>query len=278
MKVSIITINRNDAVGLKKTLASVIEQTYGNIEYIVIDGASTDNSQDVIQENTSRIHFWISEPDTGIYNAMNKGVARATGDWLIFMNAGDTFVDATIVQQFVDGNHIEDIVFGNQIRVMSDGEQKLWEAPEKIDFLFFYASGIPHQSTFISKKVFKKIGNYREDFRIYSDWEHAERAVLKYRMTCKSIPITVSIYDKTGISSNPKHRLIRRKEIAECRNELFGKSIWDLAEESLKMRNELQILYDNKLVQIALKISKKLQKKLDRIQNKSKHYSVITEK
>ncbi len=89
MKLSIITINKNNAYGLRKTIQSVINQTYSNIEYIIIDGASTDGSIDVIKKFEDKIDWWASEPDTGIYNAMNKGIKIATGDYCQFLNSGD---------------------------------------------------------------------------------------------------------------------------------------------------------------------------------------------
>lgn len=171
MKISVITINRNDASGLEKTIRSVAAQEYSDVEYIVIDGASTDGSVDVIHAHAQHITDWHSEPDTGIYNAMNKGIAKATGDWLIFMNAGDVFATHTILQQFVDGNYADDIVFGNQIRHYPDGRTDVWQVDgQTIDFVFFARRGIPHQSTFIRNALFKQHGNYREDLPIYADW------------------------------------------------------------------------------------------------------------
>jgi glycosyltransferase involved in cell wall biosynthesis len=275
MKISVITINRNDATGLEKTITSVLEQSCPHIEYIVIDGASTDNSLDIIRQHTDRIDHWISEPDSGIYNAMNKGIARATGDWLIFMNAGDTFASNDCASLFLAGNHQAGIVFGDQIRVMADGSKQHWKGPGKVDFLFFYRSGIPHQSTFTHRKVFEEIGPFREDFKIYSDWEHAERAVLKHGFPCSYIPVTLSIYDKTGVSSNPDHRHTRRAEIAESRNALFSHTIWELAEECLQLRQEIEVLKKNRIVRFAITASKSLRKKLASIRKKSKHMSVI---
>lgn len=275
MKISVITINRNNAAELEKTIRSVSGQTYANIEYIVIDGASTDNSVDIITLHTECIQQWISEPDTGIYNAMNKGIARATGDWLIFMNAGDTFADNTIVQQFVDGQYSDDIVFGNQIRILADGSENLWQAPDTVDFLFFYRSGIPHQSTFYKKALFEQTGPFREDFRIYSDWAHAELAVLKHGASCKPINLTISIYDKTGISSDPKHRSTRRQEISICRNEMFPIHIWDMADECLRLRIQLELLNKNPIVRFAISTCRHLRKSLAKNTQQTKHLSVI---
>ena len=98
MKLSIITINRNNAIGLEQTIKSVISLKYSNFEYIVIDGASTDNSIDIIRKYASSITFWISEPDKGIYNAMNKAVDFASGEYIFFLNSGDIFTDGCSLQ------------------------------------------------------------------------------------------------------------------------------------------------------------------------------------
>lgn len=238
MTVSVITINRNDASGLEKTILSVVGQTYTDIEYIVIDGASTDNSVAVIEQYAPRIQHWISEPDTGIYNAMNKGIARATGDWLIFMNAGDTFADPSIVQQFVDGQHDEDIVFGNQIRLYPDGKTDLWQVDgQTIDFTFFARRGIPHQSTFIRHHVFTAIGAYREDLPIYSDWERVARAVLIHGYRIRHIPLAVCIYDMDGMSTNADQQQ-REAEKQRARLGIFSQQVWDTANQLYTLRKK----------------------------------------
>lgn len=109
MKLSIITINFNNEKGLKKTLESVSIQTYKNFEFIIIDGGSTDNSVNIIKEYQPIITYWLSEPDKGIYNAMNKGIAQAHGEYCIFMNSGDTFYDASTIEKslpYLDGTAI----------------------------------------------------------------------------------------------------------------------------------------------------------------------------
>ncbi len=275
MKISVITINRNDASGLEKTIRSVTAQEYSDVEYIVIDGASTDGSVDVIHAHAQHITDWHSEPDTGIYNAMNKGIAKATGDWLIFMNAGDVFAGNEVLSNFCSGDYKEDIVFGDQIRVMADGSRHIWTGPDKVDFLFFYSSGIPHQSTFTRKHVFEKHGGFREDYKIYSDWELTERAVLKHGASCTHIHLLVSIYDKTGVSSNPEQRHIRREEITASRSELFPSIVWEMAEECLKSRKELQIIKSHTLLNLILRLSKKTSKKIEKLKNPSKYISLL---
>ena len=119
-KLSIITINRNNAAGLRKTIESVVSQTYTDFEYIIIDGASTDGSVEVIKEYAEATLpcgeglgerlYWVSEPDKGIYNAMNKGILKAQGEYLLFLNSGDWLVDKDVIKSFIDLNIINDIV------------------------------------------------------------------------------------------------------------------------------------------------------------------------
>ena len=101
MKISIITINYNNIQGLKQTLFSVLEQDYNNIEYIVIDGGSTDGSKELLRAKSDELFYWVSERDKGVYNAMNKGIAQSTGDYLIFMNSGDVFFNKHVLSDFL---------------------------------------------------------------------------------------------------------------------------------------------------------------------------------
>ena len=111
MKYSIITINLNNSAGLRKTIESVVNQTFQDFEYIIIDGGSTDGSVDIIKEYSSRIDYWVSEPDRGIYNAMNKGIVQAHGDYINFMNSGDCFSKNTILEE-IYADLSFDFVFG----------------------------------------------------------------------------------------------------------------------------------------------------------------------
>src|SRR5687768_8039033 len=116
MKVSIITINLNNAADLKLTIESILNQTYKDFEFIIIDGGSTDGSLDLIKQNEDKITSWISEKDKGIFNAMNKGILKATGEYLIMLNAGDLFHDPKVLQDIFEGkNHTEDILYGNAL-------------------------------------------------------------------------------------------------------------------------------------------------------------------
>ena len=120
-KISIITINYNNLEGLKRTMESVVNQTWREFEYIVIDGGSTDRSAAYIASQSENIDYWVSEPDNGIYNAMNKGIAKATGEYLLFLNSGDSFYDANVLQNVSNFfNNDLSIIYGNSVYFKDD--------------------------------------------------------------------------------------------------------------------------------------------------------------
>ena len=153
MKYSIVTINYNNAEGLRRTIQSVVSQTYADYEYLIIDGGSTDGSVDIIKEYENKISYWVSEKDGGIYNAMNKGVKASNGEYLIFMNSGDVFYRDKVLEDIQSTNKTDDIIVG---KVFTDkGEEFLYQ-PNQPTMYFFYSSTIPHQGAFIKKWLLHK--------------------------------------------------------------------------------------------------------------------------
>ena len=203
MRLSIITINRNNAEGLRKTIESVVAQTLDDFEYIVIDGASTDGSVDVIRQYEDGISYWVSEPDNGIYNAMNKGITQAKGEYLLFLNSGDSLVEKNTLQNVFCAGLDADIVYGYQYDdINGKRHEELCLDVPYISFATLKESHIPHQSTFIRAELLKKNGGYLEHYKIISDWAFLMLALFKWNATIKRIPVFVSVYDTTGISSN----------------------------------------------------------------------------
>jgi glycosyltransferase involved in cell wall biosynthesis len=212
MKLSIITVNYNNGAGLKKTISSVLEQEFKNFEYIVIDGASTDESNEIIAENSSNIDINISEPDKGVYNAMNKGIQRATGDYLLFLNSGDHFTSSSVLQEavkFLDGT---DIVYGSILLIES--EKKSWTGvyPEKLDFGHFIDGSLPHPCSFIKRSLFDKVGLYDESLKICADWRFFLDAICKHNVSYTRINQTVAVFYLDGMSSEPGSDAIIKDE------------------------------------------------------------------
>ncbi len=171
VKISIITINLNNKAGLEKTMKSVLSQTCKDYEWIVIDGGSTDGSKELIEKNAQHITYWVSEKDKGIYNAMNKGIGVARGEYLQFLNSGDYLADESIVEEFCAMYPTVDVVYGNAIFVTKDGKEKgHFEAPKSVRLSYFWSHRLNHQATFFSKRCFEDY-RYNEENRIASDVE-----------------------------------------------------------------------------------------------------------
>lgn len=200
MKVSVITINYNNREGLRKTIESVVNQSYEDFEFIVIDGASTDGSVDVIYEYMHEINCWVSERDNGIYHAMNKGIDKANGEYCVFMNSGDCFYDNMVLKQvdrFLDGTSI---IYGNTHYSNGLIRKSINEPPL---FSFFYVNSFSHQSTFIQTALLKKY-KYDENLKIVSDWKFFLQTLIIDNCTYKNINVVISLYDASGISSTNK--------------------------------------------------------------------------
>ena len=152
MKLSIITVNFNDAEGLERTIRSVISQTFHDYEFIIIDGGSSDNSKSIIEQHENQINYWVSEPDNGIFNAMNKGIIASKGDYLIFMNSGDYFYNEKVLED--SQNYLgADFVIG-QVKRKDTNTIMDYELSD-ISMMTFYSGAIPHQATFHKRSLFQ---------------------------------------------------------------------------------------------------------------------------
>ena len=214
MTLSIITVNLNNCDGLKRTIDSVISQTFTDYEWIVIDGGSTDGSKELIEQYSDHFAYWVSEPDKGIYNAMNKGIKHTKGDYLLFINSGDWLVDENVLKTVFNKQLDGDIIYGNWYQIF--GEQI---TPIKYDsnlsFSLLYLLTIGHCSSFIKRTILFDV-LYSEDYEIVSDWKFfVECALCGKQFT--HIDLFISYFDSTGISSNnqPKVLLERSKVIKQ---------------------------------------------------------------
>ncbi|WP_286032230.1 glycosyltransferase family 2 protein [Phocaeicola coprophilus] len=195
--ISIITINYNNKVGLKKTIESVIQQDFNSFEFIVIDGGSTDGSYDVIQEYRNYIDYWVSEPDKGIYNAMNKGITIARGEYCNFMNSGDFFYDKNVLSSIFANRKKDlcDIIVGNTYCT------KWIQPPSKITMDFLFSTTICHQAAFIKRSLLQKY-YYDEKFKIVSDRKFFLQTLIFDNCSYEAIDVNVVIYDLNGYSAN----------------------------------------------------------------------------
>ena len=242
MKLSIVTINYNNAEGLRKTLASVASQTFHDFEHIIVDGGSTDGSVEIIrqyadneaiklegykalrQENsnadnlassphhliTSSPIIWISEPDKGIYDAQNKGIRLAHGEYCYFLNAGDTFCNEHVLELIFKPltfnlsplTSTPDILYGNEIIVDGNGQRiGIARGVKNPTFVDLYNSCMKHQASFIRCSLFDKYGMYDADMRICSDFDWFFRVIAFHDdVTLQYKDVDVAYFENTGLS------------------------------------------------------------------------------
>jgi glycosyltransferase involved in cell wall biosynthesis len=203
-KLSIITVCWNNRDGLEETIHSIINQSFKDFEFLIVDGQSTDGTVDLIKQYDKNISWWVSEQDSGIYNAMNKGIQKAKGKYCLFLNSGDVLSSNGILQEVFDEDHDVDILYGNLIRKKGKKSYRISRYPDKLTLFNFYAPvpSIHHQASFIKRSLFDKLGFYREDFKIISDWEFFFRAIILNNCSIKHINKNISIFDSFGISSS----------------------------------------------------------------------------
>lgn len=234
MKLSIITICYNDKQGLQLTLESVKAQTTHDFQYIVIDGASKDGSADLLTSYAPFIDYSVSEPDSGIYNAMNKGIAKSEGEYCLFMNAGDTiFANDTIerAMPLLDGT---DFLSGNTICVFPDGKTKVWKAVNDASTYLMSMYSLSHQATFIKTDMLKK-RPYREDLKVVSDWEQMFYELIIGDKTYKRLNLNICKFAQGGVSSTQAETRERERKIVL--NEHFSKKMQtDIAHPNLLVR------------------------------------------
>jgi glycosyltransferase involved in cell wall biosynthesis len=227
LKISIITVCKNPGESIKRTVESVLSQTYKDIEYIIVDGASTDGTVEGIRDAVhtytgehagSPLLKFVSEPDTGIYNAMNKGIGLATGDFLLFLNAGDYLVDGDVISKVVENiekdGGLYDIYFGD---IISEDPATMarYQVPNRLKNinslkLFFWT--VPHAAAFIKKDALTKVGGYDESFKISADYDFFVKAFVAQKMKFNHISLNVSIFQTDGISSDPRNSKLLKNE------------------------------------------------------------------
>lgn len=250
MKLSVITVNYNNKKGLEATINSVISQKYLDFEFIIVDGNSNDGSKDIIYKKRNYITKWINEPDSGIYNAMNKGVKMSTGDYLIFMNSGDEFYDTQVLDKIA-----KVLLQANEVGVCTgitynnDKSSSFWYPPKNLTLYYFLSSSISHQASFIRRDLLLKFP-YNEKNRIVSDWEFWIRSIILADCGYKTTDIVICKYDRSGMSNTQYGKLMSERE--EVKKRILPPKI---------LKDYYHMTYDssreNPFVQTALAVSSK---------------------
>ncbi|MGM9699059.1 MAG: glycosyltransferase family 2 protein [Prevotella sp.] len=232
-KYTIITINYNNGKELRNTIESVINQTFRDVEYIVVDGGSTDDSVEVIKEHSDRIDFWISEKDNGVYNAMNKGLRHAHGQYVNFMNSGDSFYSTHVLEDIDRQIGDTDILFGNVCDSVSGKRYGGIKAGSEVTFLTLKKEILCHQGTFYRREIFER-HQYDESLRLIADWKVNVQAIVFDNCKVKVVNTIVANYDLRGMSSTQSklHAEERQKVTAELFPERIAKDYEHLYTES----------------------------------------------
>ncbi len=217
-KISIITVAYNNLAGLKHTAASVFGQTCQDFEYIVVDGGSGDGTREWLEANDAQIDWWCSEMDGGIFPAMNKGIRQASGEYCIFMNSGDRFFNADVIEKVVPLLNGKDFYTGNEQKI--GAQVRLAKAPQEIRASYLAVSFLPHQATFIRTALLKR-RPYDERYRLVSDWRQMLEELVVYNASYEALPLVVSEFDTEGISSHGDMQQKLRAEMDAIRRELL---------------------------------------------------------
>jgi len=258
LTLSIITINRNNSFGLEKTIKSVICQMFTDFEYIIIDGASDDESVETINKYSNNVNYWLSEPDTGIYNAMNKGINKAKGVYCLFLNSGDTLISPeTLFNVFMEIKGLTADIFYSD-RVNSNGKIKQYPNILTIDYLV--SSPINHQNSLIKRSLFLENGFYNENLKISSDWEFFLNGLWKYKYIFHHINTHISVFDIHGIGTKPsKERFIEDMSVFHNVFQELSSTIIEYREiKKTIYYNILKNNYDTKFLTFLLRVYRKI--------------------
>ena len=221
-KYTIITINFNNSAELRQTIESVLGQTMKDFEYIVIDGGSTDGSVEVIKDYADHIDYWVSEPDKGVYNAMNKGLGKAHGEYVNFMNSGDTFHSPDVLEEVDSKIGDADILFGNVCNRATGIRYGGIKVDSEVTFLTLKKEILCHQATFYRRTIFER-HPYDESLKLIADWKVNVQAIVFDNCKVKVVDTIVANYDLTGMSSTQS--LLHAEERKRVMAELFPERI-----------------------------------------------------
>ncbi len=219
-KISVITVCYNSEKYIEQTIKSVVGQTYENIEYIIVDGGSTDGTIDIIKKYETSLNKWISEPDEGIAHAMNKGMDLVTGDFILFLHSDDYLMNSRVLEKAAPYlNSMYDIVAFDIL--FEDGGKKTLARPRGFNWWFNFKTGLFHQSTLCSRKLFEKIGIFDTNFKIAMDYDFFLRAY-KSGAKLQYINMPLSVMRLVGISSRRNWHDLKKRFREERRVHLLN--------------------------------------------------------
>lgn len=251
MKVSIITVTHNSARFLQDCIDSVISQTYTDIEHVVVDGASSDGTVDIIKKNNNHIAKWVSEKDNGMYDAINKGMQMATGDVIGILNSDDMLASAGVIEQIVTyfKEHTVDSVYGDLVYIDQRNTKKIiryWKGLSYNRFRFNYGWMPAHPTFYIRKELLSDLGGYESHYFTAADYEFMARYLYKYRISAKYLPLLI-VKMRVGGASNRtlfnRLRANRRDYLAMKVNDIPFPHIASILKPLIKLRQYYFTLY-----------------------------------
>ncbi|MBD2752569.1 glycosyltransferase family 2 protein [Spirosoma validum] len=225
--VSLITVNLNNKIGLEATINSVLNQSYKNYEFILIDGGSQDGSAELIEHVSDKLTYWVSEKDNGIYHAMNKGIQQAKGTYCLFLNSGDWLVNNAVLATVFSTSPTADMLIG-RCRISENGESVFITKPSAdLTLKSFIGNTLPHQATFIKTALFNRFGLYEEKYKINADFAFWIRAIVLGNCSIAALDVLISDYNLDGISSSIHENPDIHKEIPLILKEHFPERVLD---------------------------------------------------
>lgn len=251
-KLTIITINYNNLEGLKRTVESVVNQTWQEFEYIIIDGGSTDGSKEYIEEQSEYFDYWVSEADKGIYNAMNKGITKASGEYLLFLNSGDHLFNNTVLEENHKFLFEKDLVYFN-LNFVDKTISWIGKYPEQLLFSYFIHDTLPHPATFVKFSLFNKIGLYDESLKIVSDWKFFILALFKFNCSYLKVNTILTTYYLDGLSSDLKNQEVVYMERQYVLNSEFKGYIEDV-NQLLELKKIVYNLRKSRKIKLLIKL------------------------
>ncbi len=256
-RLSIITVNLNNRQGLKRTLKSVASQSYKNVELILVDGGSSDGSQELFPQYQTIITRVVSEPDRGIYHAMNKGIGMACGEYLLFLNSGDWLAENDVLERVFSDFPDTDIVAGDIDYIDPATSRVRWhvESPDLLTAATLFHGSLPHQATFIRSHLFAKHGLYNEELTIASDWKFFLEVLLEKHATYARFRGTVACFMLDGLSSRPETCGLPQQEQRFVLGQKFPRFLTDY--DRLKALDDERVQWQNSREFHAFRILKK---------------------
>ncbi len=250
-KLSLITINLNNAQGFEKTIQSVKKQTIQDFEYLVIDGGSQDASLDIIKSNADRIDYCISEIDSGIFNAQNKGWKAARGEYCLFLNSGDCLYDSITIENILKHNLNKDLIYGDILFAKDDIIRTRSYVPYPITFEYMFRSTIMHPGAIISKKILYETNGFDEEFQYCADYDFFLKVLYRLNISYEKIDAIISVFDLSGTSSQNYKSKFEREKVFDKN---FHEEIRKAMERYAVNDKRLSAILSNRFLRLLIKL------------------------